>query len=243
MNRYRQIADRLAALGVEELALQKQAKVGLSQEQKERQKVLASDLNVAQKAFETFLGEMREGFARQGAVRTVETEELGQKAMRDQQDLIKGLGNDVVLLRYYVTEDKVGILMTTAGVPLARSTKINAKELNRQIAEFRRLLRDPKANPLPIAQALYTLLILPVAHDLELSGAKTVMLSPEPPLSLSSPVESLSFGDAVSSVALSSLQAESAKALRRNRAESARMEHRGRGGVNLGVYINSRTNF
>lgn len=177
MNRYRQIADRLAALGVEELALQKQAKVGLSQEQKERQKVLASDLNVAQKAFETFLGEMREGFARQGAVRTVETEELGQKAMRDQQDLIKGLGNDVVLLRYYVTEDKVGILMTTAGVPLARSTKINAKELNRQIAEFRRLLRDPKANPLPIAQALYTLLILPVAHDLELSGAKTVMLS------------------------------------------------------------------
>jgi CHAT domain-containing protein len=177
MSRYRQIAGQLAALGVEELALQKRAKIGLSQEQKERQKVLVADIKVAQQAFNSFLGEMRDGFAHQGPVRTVETEELSQEAMRDQQNLIKGMGRDVVLLRYYVTEDKVGMLLTTAGVPLARSTKINSKELNRQIVQFRRLLRDPKSNPLPIAQALYTLLVAPVAHDLELAGAKTVMLS------------------------------------------------------------------
>src|SRR5665647_392946 len=97
--------------------------------------------------------------------------------MSDQQSLIKGLGNDVALLRYYVTDDKVGMLLTTAGVSLAHSSNISAKELNRQIAEFRRLLRDPKSNPLPTAQALYTLLVAPVAHDLEQAGAKTVMLS------------------------------------------------------------------
>lgn len=177
MNRYRQIADQLAALGAEDIALQKQAKLGLSEQLKQRQKSLAADLQVAQKAFDTFLGEMREGFARQSAIRTVETEEISQKSMSDQQSLIKGLGNDVALLRYYVTDDKVGMLMTTTGVSLARSSKVNAKNLNRQIAAFRRLLGDPKSNPLPAAHALYTLLMAPVARDLELAGAKTVMLS------------------------------------------------------------------
>ena len=133
--------------------------------------------SVGVNTFDSFLGEMRAGFAQQSSVRTVETEELSQKSMSDQQSLIKGLGNDVVLLRYYVTDDKVGMLMTTAGVSLARSSKINAKDLNRQIAGFRRLLRDPNSNPLPVAQALYKLLVEPIMHDLELAGAKTVMLS------------------------------------------------------------------
>ena len=177
MSRYRQIANQLAALGAEDVALQKLAKLGLNEQQKQRQKDLSADLHVAQKAFDAFLGEMRAGFAQQSAVRTVESEELSQKSMSDQQSLIKGLGNDVVLLRYYVTDDKVGMILSTAGVPLARSTKIGAKELNKQIFEFRGLLADRNSNPLPAAQALYTLLVAPVVRDLELAGAKTVMLS------------------------------------------------------------------
>jgi CHAT domain-containing protein len=54
---------------------------------------------------------------------------------------------------------------------------VSAKELNRQIAEFRRLLRDPKSDTLKASQALYQLLVAPVAQDLEQAGAKTVMLS------------------------------------------------------------------
>ena len=177
MGRYRQIADQLAALGTESIALQKQETLGLSEQQKVRQKTLVSDLKVAQKAFDAFLGEMQEGFARQSAVRTVEIEELSQKAMREQQDLIASLGSDVALLRYYITNDKVGMLLTTAGVSLAHSTTINAKELNRQIFSFRDMLLDRKSNPLAAAQALYTLLVAPMANDIEKAGAKTVMLS------------------------------------------------------------------
>jgi CHAT domain-containing protein len=182
MNRYRQIADQLAALGTESIALQKQEKLGLSEQQKVRQKTLVADLKVAQKAFDAFLGEMQEGFARQSAVRTVETEELSQKAMRVQQDLIASLGSDVSLLRYYITDDKVGMLLTTAGVSLAHSTTINAKELNRQIMAFRGMLIDRKSNPLVAARALYSLLVAPVANDIEKAGAKTVMLSLDGPL-------------------------------------------------------------
>ncbi len=177
MVRYREIADKLAALGAEDQALNKAAKLGLTPEQKQRLQALAADLAVARKAFDFFLAELREGFARQGPARAVEVVETSQQALRETQALLKGLGNDVVLLQYYLTDDKVGMLLTTPGVQLARTSNVSAKELNRLIAEFRRLLRDPKANAQPTAQALYQLLMAPVAQDLEQAGAKTVMLS------------------------------------------------------------------
>jgi len=177
VNRYRQVADRLAALGAEEVALQKQAKLGLSPEQQQRQKALAADLAVARQAFDAFLNELRTSFAQKGPARAVEVVETSQKALRDLQGLLKGLGDDAVLLQYYVTDDRVGMLLTTPGVQLARTSQVSAKDLNRQIGEFRRLLRDPKSNAQPAAQALYQLLVAPVAQDLAQAGAKTVMLS------------------------------------------------------------------
>ena len=176
MTRYRQIADRLVALGVEEQALQKQAKVGLSAEQKQRQQWLASDLRVAQNAFESFLKEMQESFARQGPTKTAEATATSVAALDELQGLLKGIGQDAVLLQYFVNDDKVRMLLTTPGVQLARSTPVSAKELNRQIAEFRRMLRDPKSDAMKASQALYQLLVAPVAQDLEQAGAKTVML-------------------------------------------------------------------
>ena len=177
MARYRKIADGLAALGVEEQALQKQAKIGLSSKQEERQQALTEDLRAAQAEFQSFLNEMRESFTRQGPVRTIDLAETSQKNLRELQTLIKGLGHDAVLLQYYITDDQVGMLLTTPGMQLARSVKVSAKELNRKIADFRRLLRDPKSNLLPASQALYKLLVAPVAKELEQAGAKTVMLS------------------------------------------------------------------
>jgi len=177
MVRYRQVSDRLAALGAEMQVLKKQEKIGLSAEQKIRMKVLNEDLLTAQKAFNSFLNEMRMNFAGSGPARSVDIVELSSSAGVERQSLIRGLGSDVVLLQYYVTDDQVGILLTTSGVQLARSTKIKSTELNRQIAEFRRLLRDPKSNLLVVSQALYQLLVAPVAQDLEQAGAKTVMLS------------------------------------------------------------------
>jgi len=120
---------------------------------------------------------MRAGFAARGSARVADFTETSAQAMHDLRGLLKGLGDGTVLLQYYVTDDRVGMLLTTPGVQLARSSKIDSKQLNRQIAEFRRLLRDPKSDPRAAAQALYQILIAPVAKDLEQAGAKTVMLS------------------------------------------------------------------
>lgn len=177
MERYRLVSNRLAALGAEEQELHKQSKFGLSVAQKQRKQVLVDDLRVAQKAFDAFLNEMRTSFARSGPARTIDIGELNVQTVSELQTLIRGLGHDAVLLQYYVTDDQVGMLLTTSGVQLARSTKVSSRELNKQIAEFRRLLRDPKSKLLPASQALYELLVAPVAKDLEQAGAKTVMLS------------------------------------------------------------------
>jgi CHAT domain-containing protein len=177
MSRYREIADRLAALGREEQALQKQAKLGLSEEQKKRQAAVSADLKVAQAAFESFLEQMRQEFAAKGPARSVEFAESSVKALAELQGLLKSLGDDVVLLQIYLTDEQVNFLLTTPGVQLARNVKIKTQDLNRQVAELNRLLRDPKSDPLPAAQALYKLLLAPVEQDLQQAGAKTVMLS------------------------------------------------------------------
>jgi hypothetical protein len=97
---------------------------------------------------------MRVNFALSGPARAADIADLNGEAVSALQTLIKGLGHDAVLLQYYVTDDQVGMLLTTPGVQLARSTKVNAKNLNRQIAEFRRLLRDPKSDLLPASQGM-----------------------------------------------------------------------------------------
>jgi CHAT domain-containing protein len=177
VTRYRQIAGKLAALGAEEQTLQKSAKQGLTSEQKQRQQDLKKDLAVARKAFDAFLLELQDSLVKQGPARSVEVLETSQNALRETQALLKELGNDTVLLQYFVTDDKVGMLLTTSGVQLARTTAIKSQELNRQIFEFRRSLRDPKANTLPAAKALYQLLLFPVEQDLVQAGAKNIMLS------------------------------------------------------------------
>jgi CHAT domain-containing protein len=177
IGRYREIADRLAALGKEEQALQKQSKLGLSEGQKKRQAALAADLKVAQAAFESFLEQMRHEFVARGPARSVEFVESSVKALAELQELLKVLGDDVALLRIYLTDEQVNFLLTTPGVQLARNVKIKTQDLNRQVAELNRLLRDPKSDPMPAAQTLYKLLLAPVEQDLQQAGAKTVMLS------------------------------------------------------------------
>jgi CHAT domain-containing protein/tetratricopeptide (TPR) repeat protein len=177
MSRYQEISGQLAAIGAEQQGLLKLGKQGLSAEQKQRQLSLAADLKVAQAAFDAFMTAMREDFARQGPARQVELAESSVKALADLRSMLAGLGQGSLLLQIYLSEDQVNLLLTGPGVQLARSSKVSAKDLNRQIAAFRRLLRDPKSDPLPAAQALYQLLIAPVAKDLEQAGARTVMLS------------------------------------------------------------------
>jgi CHAT domain-containing protein len=177
LKRYREISDRLGKLGAESRELEKQAKLGLTPWQKQRQQAITSDLKVAQAAFQEYLGQMREGLAKRGQARKVEVEEVSAQAMRDSKLLLEGLGDDVALLQYYITDKRVGILLTTSGIQIARGSEIDSKELNRLISDLRRLLQDPKSNPMMASQRLYNILMAPIAKDIDDAKIKTVMLS------------------------------------------------------------------
>jgi CHAT domain-containing protein len=175
--RYKKISERLGALGLELQNLEKIPKNNLSESQKIRYKILKEDISVAELAFSGFLQEMRKDFANKGSAREIETTETSQTSVKEMQSLIRSLGDGVALLQYYITDEKIGILLTTPGVQIARSFKINRNILNIQISQLRRALRDSKSDPLSASKALYKILLEPVENDLNQANVKTIMLS------------------------------------------------------------------
>jgi CHAT domain-containing protein len=174
---YKEVADRMIVLEFEQRQLQQKAKSGLTAGEKARLAELKADLNVAEQAFTKFLSEMRSNLTAQGPAKVDEVAATSLASQRELQSIIRDLGPDVVLLQYYVTSSKVGVILTTPNVVIPFSTEIDAKVLNRQVFNLKNALRDPKLSVLGPSQSLYQLLLAPVAQALEQTGAKTVMLS------------------------------------------------------------------
>jgi CHAT domain-containing protein len=93
------------------------------------------------------------------------------------QGTLRDMGHDAVLAQYFIEDDRVAILLTTPNAVVARESLIKRQDLIDQIRAYRKTLSAPSQDPLPQAQALYRLLIGPIAADLHAAGAKTLMLS------------------------------------------------------------------
>jgi CHAT domain-containing protein len=95
------------------------------------------------------------------------------------QGTLHELGHDAVVVQYHISPGKVTIFLTTANVTVTRESAIKRADLDQRIFSFRRTLSGPQQDPLPEAQALYRVLVAPIADDLRQAGAKTLMLSLE----------------------------------------------------------------
>lgn len=93
------------------------------------------------------------------------------------QGTLRDMGHDAVLAQYFIEDDRVAILLTTPNAVVARESPIKRQDLVDQIRAYRKTLSSPSQDPLPQAQALYRVLIGPIAADLRSSGTKTLMLS------------------------------------------------------------------
>jgi CHAT domain-containing protein len=93
------------------------------------------------------------------------------------QGTLKDLGHAAVVAQYFIQDERVTILLTTPSAVLARDVPIKREDLNRQIFAYRKTLSSPDRDPLLESQALYRLLVGPIAEDLRQAGAKTLMLS------------------------------------------------------------------
>ena len=182
MIRYEEMASNIAAIGLENRELQKLERAGvLTPTQIQRKQKVKADLEVARQAFRTYTAELQAYFSSKGPAQKDEKEETSEKALQELQALIGNLENSshggVALVQYFMTEEQVTILLTTPDTQITRTSKIKTRDLNHMIADFRRQLRDPKSQPLQTSQALYKLLVAPIAKDLDQAGSQTVMLS------------------------------------------------------------------
>jgi CHAT domain-containing protein len=178
--RFAEVSGQLGSLGRELDELRRKAKFGLSEAEQARRTQIEADLKVAQQAFAVFLAQMEQDVARisqadRERARAIDERRLGR--VRELQATLSQLGHGAVALHYLVTDERVRIIVTLPTTQIGREAAIAAADLNRLIQDFRSVLQNPKADPRPLAQKLYAVLIAPVAQDLAQFNARMLMLS------------------------------------------------------------------
>jgi CHAT domain-containing protein/Tfp pilus assembly protein PilF len=172
--RYEAIQARVAAIGQEYGALIRKEPLDPSEEA--RLRALGEDLKAARQAYYAYLEELRGAFAGEAPV------EFGKRDLDSLlafRGTLKELGHGAVLVHYFVTADRVRMIVTgpeESTPPLHRESAVPRAELNALIWRYREKLIDPCADPAPEARELYRHLIAPVQGDLQAYGARTLMV-------------------------------------------------------------------
>jgi CHAT domain-containing protein len=177
IERYVALSERLKELRSKSKASVERNGSVTSVDQAKPPQSLPTDFTAIQSELLEHIKQIRRGVSQQSKARVIEIEQFSAGAVREAQNLIGQLGDDVALLQYYLTDRRVGMLLTTANTQIAKTRDINIRELNRTIADFRRALQDPRSNPKLLARQLYEVLIAPIEADLGATKVKTLMLS------------------------------------------------------------------
>jgi len=174
---YRQISNRVAALGQEFLELKEKMKLGLTPGETKRYAMLKNDLIVSRLAFNDYLTKLIDDLRNTRVDYYAEVKGKRLDKPRKLQQALEELGHGAVVIHYLITDNKLRIILTTTEVQLARDVAITAQELNRKIMSYRATLQNPRQSPLSQAQELYKIVITPIDEDLQQAKAKTLMLS------------------------------------------------------------------
>ena len=175
--RYAAINRNLVSLGQEYEALKGRQQVSLSPTEARRLEALASDMQIARQAYRAFIIEIEAEVLSQGRERSKEFGEKGIKTLKQVQAELKRLGPGAVLIHYFMTDQRLRLLLTTPEQQLQRDSPIEARELNRLIGRFRQALQDPHSDPLPLAKDLYQQVLEPLEADLRQADAKMLLVS------------------------------------------------------------------
>jgi CHAT domain-containing protein len=100
---------------------------------------------------------------------------------------LRSSGPDVVLVSTYLLPDRYRALVTTGRTMVDRKVeysdrKLKQEDVYRKIAEFQRILQNPRVDPRPLGKELYDIFVKPIEGDLRGAGAKTILWSLDGPL-------------------------------------------------------------
>ena len=176
--RYLHVHARLTAIVAEADAIRGKLKAGTaSSAERVRLDKLEIDLSVARREFDGFVENLVKELAASDSARAAEIGGRNLNQLSAFQGTLEGLGHGAVRLDYILGSNKLSILLTTPKLQIARQVDISSAALNEKVTRFRKLLENPKSNPVPAARELYTLLIEPVAAILQKINAQTLMIS------------------------------------------------------------------
>jgi CHAT domain-containing protein/Tfp pilus assembly protein PilF len=128
------------------------------------------------KAFQDFMAQLQKGLSVDPVSAQRERDSL-EKSSRGMQTLLRQAGSGHVGLHYVVTDERLSVIVSLPGASFAKQSNVSRAELNRHIGQLRQALQTPALDPRPPAQALYKLLIEPIAPDLAQAKAHTLVLS------------------------------------------------------------------
>ncbi|MCW5699894.1 MAG: tetratricopeptide repeat protein [Rhodospirillales bacterium] len=177
LGRYAEINTQLASIGRDFERLKLRKRQGLTDAEEARMEQVRADLGVAKQAYRRFLAEIDSEIKRVSKHRAMEIGEKNLKSLKSLQGTLRKLGNDVALVHYLVTDDKIHAILTTTRVQIVRTVDVQRSVLNQRVHALREAVQNPDGDPLPPAKALYDLVLAPIAQDLKQAGVRTLMFS------------------------------------------------------------------
>jgi len=168
---FSEIAASIAGIGSQHGAL-----LAIKQRSPEQDKRLSeaeANLEIANQAYQKFLDQLQvELKGATGGVNDV----TALRESRGLQDTLREL--DAIALYTIVSREMYNVILITPDVEKAFEYKISEAEINRKIFEFRQVLQNPAADPLPLAQELYRIFIGPeLGRDISQTGKQTIVWS------------------------------------------------------------------
>jgi CHAT domain-containing protein/Tfp pilus assembly protein PilF len=146
-------------------------------EQEKQFQQLSDQLKQASKGLDTFYARLYELFGKNNSANNQVREVKGP--VSDLKRIIAKMPHTVALYTL-VGADRTSMIVIagSADVPaVVREFKITGVELNKKVAAFQQVLREPGQDPRPLAQDLYKILIAPVKADLDQAKAETLVWS------------------------------------------------------------------
>ena len=143
-------------------------------EQERQFRQLSDQLSAASKALDDYYSRLYVLFGKDSGANKQVADVKGNVSALEEQI---AESPHTVALYTMVTGDHYRVIAITSAATVAREFAIADTELNKKVADFEQALRDPRRDPKPLAQELYTILIGPVKADLEQAKAETLVWS------------------------------------------------------------------
>lgn len=175
---YNQLLTKASQLESERLTVQRRI-ISLGKDPKSDTEILKIDAQIksSNNAIALFLKEnLKSNLQSRPASNKAALAELSREAFENKSVLMKKLGTGTVLLQYFLSTEKLGIVLTSSEGTIFKSQKITPSEFNSLIFKFYGELRNPNSDPRKVGKVLHGLLLDPISADLKRLNTNTLLL-------------------------------------------------------------------